>query len=88
MSNSLPPMSTSSSDSADNGNTTLAAVARALLYLSFVAAISAICYAQYDSIQAKHVLQRSQNDLVNQFGVTAPSHRHLAPITPTRTVAS
>jgi phosphonate transport system substrate-binding protein len=79
MSNSLPPMSTSSPDCADNANTTLVAVARALLYLSFVAAISAICYAQYESIQANHVLQRSQTDLVNQFGVTAPSHKHLAP---------
>jgi phosphonate transport system substrate-binding protein len=74
------PASASSSANAGISGKKLVAIGRALLYLSFAVAIAVICYAEYETIQAKRVLLRSQTDLVSQFGVTAPSHKHLAPV--------
>jgi phosphonate transport system substrate-binding protein len=56
----------------------LAPYARMALYLALCAAVVMICYAQFESMQAKDVLQKSQAGLVSQIGVTEPIHKHLA----------
>src|SRR5450432_1166980 len=61
MTDSFPPASQHSSPiGTGSPRAAILGLLRAMLYMGLVAAVSMICYAQYETIQAKSVLQRSQ----------------------------
>jgi phosphonate transport system substrate-binding protein len=53
-------------------------IARAVLYLGLAAAVGAVAYAYYQTIEAKSLSRKSQDSLVHQYGVTEPVRRQLA----------
>jgi phosphonate transport system substrate-binding protein len=79
MSDSFSAASGSSPKESGAPGASLAGLARVLLYLSLAAAFAAIAYAQFQSVQAKSLLQKSQDTLSSEFGVAQPTHKHLAP---------
>jgi phosphonate transport system substrate-binding protein len=73
---SLTSASTAPAESTSSAR--LVGSARALLYLALTAAVGMTLYAQFQSVKATNLLERSQNALIDNLGVTAPMHKHLA----------